>query len=202
MLIFALAPVAFAGDLTGKVTGVGATDLAVVYVVNVPGAKPVRPAVSSSLAQKNMAFLPGGVVVPVGTTVDFPNQDNVFHNVFSLSAGNEFDLGMYRGGAAKTSTFSTPGEVDVFCNIHPDMVAKILVVQNDFYAFVGADGSYKITGVPAGTYDVVAWSPTLESVTQHLTVAATGSLTANYTMGGRTNDTHLNKDGEQYGRYH
>jgi plastocyanin len=194
---------AFAGDVAGKVTLTGPSDgPVVVYVEKVAGAKPKPLATPASMAQKGVAFAPSGLVVPVGATIDFPNQDSVFHNVFSLSTGNEFDLGLYRGGASKTATLATPGEVDVFCNIHPNMAAKILVVQNDFYAVVAADGSYTIAGVPAGTYDVIAWGPTQTPSKQSVVVPAAGIVKADYALSPRNDGAHLNKDGEQYGRYH
>ena len=88
-------------------------------------------------------------MVQRGTSIAFPNKDNIYHNVFSLSSGNSFDLGLYNsGGEAKTHTFTEPGSVDVYCNIHPQMAASVLVVPNRHFAKVKPDGTFEIAGVP------------------------------------------------------
>ena len=186
----------------GKVTYDGKTaGPVVVYVVTVPGAQRSRDR-SGSVAQRNIAFVPRGVVVTAGAKVAFPNEDKTYHNVFSLSAGNEFDLGLYREGASQTATLPTPGEVDVYCNIHPDMSMKVLVLQNDLYVFVGSDGTYKVSGVPDGTWAVVAWAPDLEPIERQVTVTS-GPASADFHLVPRpSGDPHTNKSGEQYGRYH
>lgn len=193
------------GDGTGKVAGSvqaeGAASELVVYVEKVAAASP-QPVKGRSMVQKHSAFRPGALVVTVGSNVDFPNQDKIFHNVFSLSPGNEFDLGLYRGGATKAVEMKEPGEVDVFCNIHPEMAAKILVLQNEFYAPVRKDGRYEISGLPPGSYTVVAWSPEHVPVKQKVEIRAGATASARFTLVRRPgNRAHLNKNGEQYGRY-
>ena len=96
-------------------------------------------------------------MVETGTTVEFPNDDRIFHNVFSLSQAAKFDLGLYKSGASKRVTFGAPGVVDVYCNIHPDMAATIKVVDSHHFAVTDADGRFRIEGVPAGTHRYVAW---------------------------------------------
>lgn len=203
-LIFLAASTAYGaeptGAVAGKVTTDGAATTLVVYVEKVPKAAPKpKPA---AVAQKDLQFAPGAVVVTAGTPVDFPNRDKVFHNVFSLAPGNEFDLGLYRAGESKTAQMNEPGEVDVFCNIHPDMAAKILVLQNDFYVPVKPDGTYELAGLPAGKYALVAWSPEHKPDRKPIEIKAGAKAAADFTLGKRAAaKAHLNKNGEQYGRY-
>jgi len=186
--------------VSGKVTGTAVTE-AVVYIEKAaapPPADPTRP----KMAQRNTEFAPGSVVVVQGQKVDFPNEDKVFHNVFSPTPGNEFDLGLYRGGISKSVQMQEPGEVEVFCNIHPNMSAKILVLQNGYFARAAADGSFSLANVPPGRYVLVAWSPNHEPVKKSIVVAASGVVKADFNLGARRDaGSHLNKNGEQYGRY-
>lgn len=109
------------------------------------------------LHQKGKRFLPEVLPVVSGTTVDFPNDDNVFHNVFSLSKAKPFDLGIYKQGASKSVTFNNPGLVKVYCNIHPNMVSYILVLNNPYFNLTDKEGNFMITGIPEGAYTVRAW---------------------------------------------
>lgn len=111
----------------------------------------------ATMAQEDTAFVPGLLVIPVGTTVRFPNQDPFFHNVFSYSTAARFDLGRYPRGESKEVRFDQPGVVKVYCEVHEPMRAAIVVVENPFWAQPGADGEFRIAGVPAGTYTLVAW---------------------------------------------
>jgi plastocyanin len=139
MLVAVLLPVGARADvLTGVVTtkvrpGTPAASV-VVYAEPATGAAPARESKPVSLSQKNKAFAPRVLGVPVGTAVNFPNDDDIFHNVFSLSPGHAFDLGLYRAGASKRRTFTSPGLVRVFCNIHPQMTALIVSVATPFVA--------------------------------------------------------------------
>lgn len=206
-LVFAQA--AFAGEpgkgtLKGKVTVEGdAARPWVVYVEKVAAA-PAAPAAKEPpmMVQKGIAFQPGALVVGKGHEVEFPNKDKAYHNVFSRTPGNEFDLGLYREGTSRTVEMRAAGEVDVYCNIHPNMAAKILVVQNPYYAEVADDGSYVIRDVPPGAYTLVAWSSTHEPVKKPVEVAAGATLAADFALKPRKGTgAHLNKSGEQYGRY-
>ena len=91
------------------------------------------------------------------STVEFPNVDPIYHNVFSVSPANRFDLGLYRSGGSKEKTFDEPGLVRVYCNIHPQMVGFVMVVDSDFAAVTGPDGAFRFDGVPPGSYVVHAW---------------------------------------------
>ena len=172
----------------------------VVYLENVPGA----PATSGKreIRQKNLTFTPGLMVIVKGTTVEFPNDDKVFHNVFSVSKAARFDLGLYKSGESKSVTFREAGVVDVYCNIHPQMVTKIKVLDNGFYAVTGADGSFQIKNVPAGTYPIVAWPSHGQEARGEVTVTAGGAASFRPTLSeGSAPKRHLRKDGTPYGRY-
>ena len=112
----------------------------------------------ATLDQRNEAFVPRVLAVTVGTTVDFPNSDRVYHNVFSLSGAKRFDLGRYAAGRSRSVRFDRPGIVRVFCEIHSHMSAFILVFNHRYFAVTAADGRYQISRVPPGRYTLVAWS--------------------------------------------
>jgi plastocyanin len=102
-------------------------------------------------------FAPRVLVVPKSTAVDFPNVDPIYHNVFSVSGVNRFDLGLYRSGASRKKQFDEAGLVRVYCNIHPQMVGFVMVVDSDFAAVTSPDGRFRFEGVPAGNYMLKAW---------------------------------------------
>jgi hypothetical protein len=108
--------------------------------------------------QKNETFVPHVLAITVGTTVDFPNSDDKYHNVFSLRGPRPFDLGRYAAGRSKSVRFDRPGIVRVFCEIHSHMSAFILVFNHRYFAVTAADGRYQIGRVPAGRYTLVAWN--------------------------------------------
>ena len=109
------------------------------------------------LVQKNKRFVPHLLIVPVGAIVEFPNRDPFFHNVFSLFEGKRFDLGLYEGGATRAITFSKPGVSYIFCNIHPEMSAVIIVLEYPYYAVSNAAGEVNIGSVPSGRYQLNVW---------------------------------------------
>ncbi|MFZ5470980.1 MAG: hypothetical protein ACOZIN_16250 [Myxococcota bacterium] len=191
------------GTVKGKVSGADGASTVVVYVEKVANSTPKSSERKPpEMTQRNSAFVPSVVVVRAGESVAFPNEDKIYHNVFSLTPGNDFDLGLYRSGVSKTVQFKEPGEVDVFCNIHPDMVAKVLVLQNDYYAEVKKDGSYEIRGLPPGKHVVVAWTPEHKPERKEIAVQAGKSASADFGLSRREQSKgHLNKNGEQYGRY-
>jgi plastocyanin len=153
------------------------------------------------IQQKDKQFLPRVAVVQRGTSVVFPNMDAVYHNVFSTSGRNSFDLGAYRVGETPRSVvLTTPGLVEVFCNIHSRMSASILVVPSAIYAKVGADGSFRLENVPVGTRKLTVWSPTTKPAQQKIDVSATGSQ-ASFTLDEQPTSAHLNKIGQPYGSY-
>jgi plastocyanin len=152
------------GELTGRVRlalADGRTVPATDAVVWVAGA--LRPAARSSaqppaVASKDKRFDPHVLVVTRGATVAFPNVDPIFHNAFSRTPGSDFDLGLYRRGASRAFTFRTAGLVHVYCNIHAEMAAYVLVLDPaDAFAVVDATGSFRLP-VPAGRRVVHVWN--------------------------------------------
>lgn len=163
------------GVVTTKVRAGTPAAAVVVYAEPLSGAAPVRDAKPVTLSQKNKAFSPRVLGVPVGTVVSFPNDDDIFHNVFSLSPGHAFDLGLYRAGASKSRTFAAPGLVRVFCNIHPQMTALVVAVATPWIAAAATDGAWRLE-LPPGRYKVTAISERAAPVTAEVTVA--GATTA------------------------
>jgi len=115
------------------------------------------------------------LVIPVGTSVDFPNQDPFFHNVFSYSSAKRFDLGRYPRGESRRVVFDRPGVVKVYCEIHQWMRSAVVVVENPFHAEVGTDGSFSIAGVPPGRYRLAVWDFDRGQRTVEVAVPAQGS---------------------------
>lgn len=109
------------------------------------------------IRQEHEAFVPRVVAITRGSTVDFPNADPFFHNVFSLSSASTFDLGRYPMGHLKSTTLTNAGLVKVYCHIHSQMSASILVLDHPYFAMPELDGSFTIPHVPAGTYTIVGW---------------------------------------------
>jgi hypothetical protein len=97
------------------------------------------------------------LAVPVGTKVDFRNDDAIYHNVFSLSKPNDFDTGLYKQGATSTQVFRRPGPVQLLCNIHSSMLGYVYVVDSPYYAQADGQGSFSIRGVPPGDYEIEVW---------------------------------------------
>ena len=144
----------------------------VVYLESAPArAFPDIEPQRASMDQRNETFVPHVLAVTVGTTVDFPNSDRVYHNVFSLSNPKRFDLGRYPVGRSRSVRFDRPGIVRVFCEIHSHMSAFILVFNHRYFAVTGADGRYEITRVPAGRYTLVAWHEGLIRESRAIVVA-------------------------------
>jgi plastocyanin len=186
--------------LEGKVS-VSSGDLSEVYVFieNVRGA-PVRNR-TIEIKQENKQFTPHLAVVQTGTQVVFPNLDTVFHNVFSTSPKNAFDLGSYRAGDKPRSVVMTsPGLVEIFCNVHQKMNVNIMVVPNNLYTKVRADGWFRIENVPLGARKVVAWSPNTKLVAQKVEVTPSGGQ-ATFNLEYEEAQSHTNKLGLPYGSY-
>lgn len=110
-----------------------------------------------TIDQQNQTFRPHVVAVVQGGTVEFLNNDTVLHNVYSASAVQRFDLGMFGGGERRTVKFDTPGVVELRCNVHPKMRAYVLVLENNYFATADKSGNFQISGVPAGRYKLRAW---------------------------------------------
>ena len=128
------------------------------------------------LDQRNLAFSPNVLAVRVGTTVEFPNNDKVFHNVFSFRDGKKFDLGMYPKGMSKRIVFDKPGLARLFCNIHPNMAAYVMALDTPYFAVSNDRGTFSIAGVAPGTYTYHAWRAGGELLTGSVTVDGNQTL--------------------------
>ena len=159
----------------------------------------VRPA-GATVTMKSKAFVPRVTVVSVGGKVEFPNQDSIFHNVFSVSGENRFDLELYKKPKSGFKVFEQPGVVRIYCNIHPQMSGFVLVRDNPFWARVSADGSFSIPDVPAGTWVLKAWHERSGESAQTVHVTETGALQASFSLDASKykRAPHKNKFGKDY----
>jgi plastocyanin len=162
------------------------------------------PATGAMLVQKNKSFSPHVLAVLQGAEVEFPNHDPFFHNVFSIYQGKPFDLGLYESGSSKRIKFVRPGVSYIFCNIHPEMSAVVVVLTTPYFAMTAADGSYSIAHVRPGTYRLQVWyelasEAELASAAQELLVKAGNTSISSITLHSSDgHKEHLNKYGEAY----
>jgi plastocyanin len=163
------------------------------------------PDSAPQLVQKNKVFSPHVLVAQAGSMVAFPNQDPFFHNVFSLFAGRRFDLGLYEAGSSRSVRFDNPGASFLFCNIHPEMSAVVVVVPTPYYGLSDAAGRVNIAAVPDGRYHLKVWhersSPEdLKNLEQIVTVSGTSRAFGPIRISDEINVTltHKNKYGQDY----
>jgi plastocyanin len=155
----------------------------VVYLESAPrGAFETDEGGHAVMDQRNETFVPHLLAITTGTTVDFPNSDKFYHNVFSLSKPARFDLGRYAAGHSKSIRFDRPGIVRVFCDIHSHMNAFILVFTHPFFAITDGEGRYRIDAVPPGTYNVIAWNEGTASEPKPITVPDGGTAELDFTL--------------------
>jgi plastocyanin len=163
----------------------GATDRrrSVVYLDPGPRAAfDARDEPHARMDQRNETFMPHVLAILAGSTVDFPNNDRTYHNVFSLSKTKTFDLGRYAAGRSKSVRFDKPGIVRVFCEIHSHMSAYILVFSHPYFAVTDDQGRYRIENVPPGTYTAIAWNEAMESQSRRITVADGGEADLDFSL--------------------
>jgi plastocyanin len=155
----------------------------IVYIdaemTNVTFATPTKDVIT----QKDAMFHPHVMPVVVGTEVRWPNKDDIFHNVFSISDAKNFDLGLYKDPEIGKVTFDKAGRVDVFCSIHSRMNCVILVLKNPFFAATDGKGAYRIPNIPAGTYKVKAWHERLPAQVKEITIPPDGEVRADFVVG-------------------
>ena len=158
------------------------------------------PGGAPKITMKEKRFDPRVLPVLVGRPVAFPNLDPIFHNVFSLTGNNKFDLGLYKDGKSQDHAFAEPGVVRMFCNIHPSMSAYVLVMQNPWWASVAADGTYRLGDIPPGTWTLKVWHERGGESSREITVAAGQRLQADFELDGRKFKVvpHKNKLGKDY----
>jgi len=164
---------------------------------------PVAP-MHAVLAQKNKTFEPHLLVVTRGSSVEFPNRDPWFHNVFSLFNGKRFDLGLYEAGTSRTVHFDRVGISYIFCNIHPEMSAVVVVLPSPYFAIPNKQGDFSISGVPAGHYNLHVWNEnalpaTLQALSREVQVSDTShSLGMIRVQVTAASVPHKNKYGQDY----
>ena len=158
-LWWTLGGTALDSDVRGSARSGTRREANAVVWLDAPNAAKTPQATRVVLDQKNLTFSPHVLAIRVGTVIDFPNNDRVFHNVFSFRDGKRFDLGMYPVGTMKRVTFDQPGLSRVFCNIHPQMAAYVLAVDTPYFTAADETGAFTMAGVPAGTYTYWAWRP-------------------------------------------
>ena len=191
-----------AGGIAGKVSITDADGKSaagaevIVYVVGF--SEPAGTEVVT-IAQKGRKFVPDLVAITVGEKVAFPNGDAFLHNVFSQSNARKFDLGSFKKGETKQKEFPSPGVIDVYCNIHPEMAATILVLPNRRHTRTRPDGTFTLEGVPVGTWTLFAYTRrATRPVSSKVTVLADGETTINLGLQRGAEPEHLNKYGEKY----
>lgn len=156
------------------------------FVVYLDGPAPLHairtPGATGKVVQKAATFVPHVLPIQKGTTVEWPNLDEIFHNVFSYSDAKSFDLGLYKQPAVKTVLFEKPGRVDVFCSIHKSMNCIILVLDTPHFSSVDAHGRFEISGIPAGTYRFKAWHERLPPEVREITIPETGTVRSDFIL--------------------
>lgn len=198
----ATAAAGLAAQVSGtiKVTGQGDRAPATIVVHAEPLDRPIPPKPGRfKLAQRDKSFQARVLAIPAGSTVDFPNLDPIFHNVFSLSRPGSFDLGLYRAGASKSRVFTQPAHYRVFCNIHPQMMTVILVLPTPYFTQREGAGTFRLD-LPSGRYRVTAWSERASPVTMEIAVAEGTSALPDLTLDESkyVELPHKNKFGQEY----
>ncbi len=174
----------------------------VVWLEPVGSTKVVRrPPATFTMTTRGKTLIPHVLLVPTGSTVGFPNEDPISHNLFSLSSGNDFDLGLYRTGAGKSHTFTAPGIVNVYCNVHPNMSAVVHVMATPYYGFVQRDSSFLLNDVQPGRYDAVVWNEiggTARLGPVEVPAGGVSDLSISLDSRGERATGHMNKFGKPY----
>lgn len=161
-----------------------------------------RSSMPPTVVQRNQEFFPEVLPVVRGSTVAFPNEDKVMHNVFSPTKGASFDLGHYASGFGKQVVFKKTGVVDIYCDIHPQMVATILVLENRFFAQPDEQGKFEILGVPEGNYTLVGWIAYGAASRVPISIRSGEPLVHRFVLPeANRSKSHVRKDGVPYGRY-
>jgi plastocyanin len=180
----------------------GSADV-VVWLTPERSAESAVPAPPARLVQKDKRFSPHVVAARLGTEIEFPNQDPFFHDVFSIYRGKPFDLGLYESGTTRKVRFSQVGVSYIFCNIHPEMSAAVVVVPTPYFAITSSDGNFQISHLPPGRYKMEFWyelasEAELASLTQNVQANAGAAPLAVTLHSSDVPSPHLNKYGQEY----
>ena len=161
-----------------------------------------RSPATYQMMTRGKTLVPHVLAIPIGSTVMFPNDDPISHNLFSLSSNNAFDLGLYRKGAGKSHKFDAPGVVNVYCNVHPSMSAVVHVMATPYYTFADPAGNYALGDIPPGKYRLVAWNEQGGQANSAIDVssagAVSGALAVTLDSRGYRITQHLDKSGKPY----
>ena len=178
--------------------GASAADVgeALVWWVPKSGAR-VTPARQVDINTERRQFVPRTLIVSPGSTVRFPNADPIRHNVFSVSPGNRFDLGLYGKGSGRSQTFKQPGLVRIFCNVHRQMASWVLVLETPYHTAVAANGSFEVRGLPSGAGTLHVWHPRAAEWSRALVLPA-AHLIVELGAAHSALPDHLNKFGLPY----
>lgn len=208
LMLLGLGTLASAGaaDLQGRITLVstvpdaGPQDAGDTVVFFKPDAPlRVRPLAGDlTMTMQGKSFVPHVLPITAGSVVRFANADPILHNVFSTSANNDFDMGLYGHGPGKTKTFSHPGLVRVYCNVHHEMFAYILVLDTPYYTDVGDDGGFELRGLPAGPGEITVWNPRSTLWREHVDSAASAVVDLKLALSRFAIPAHFNKFGKPY----
>ena len=181
----------------GQQIAAGESANTVVYYVPATGAPKPKPG-RYSVVTRNKRFDPELLVVPAGSTVAFPNQDEILHNVFSVTPGAVFDLGLYGEGQSAETVLNKATLVQVFCNVHHSMHTDVLVLSTPWSARAGANGAFKLDGLPAGTGTLYFWHPRAGSTSREITLPRDAAITEKLLATKPAIPEHTRKGGESY----
>jgi plastocyanin len=176
----------FAGDITGTIKAIGVkhSGNAIIYIEKIEGKTFEAPKDHAVIDQKNLTFIPHVLPIVAGTIVDFLNSDDVLHNVFTPDkCAEKFNLGTWPKGEKRSFTFNNIGCTPVLlCNVHPEMEAFVVVLQNPYFAVSKMDGTYTIKGVPTGKYTLTIWHENLKSQSVEIAVPEKGSVIQDFVI--------------------
>ena len=197
---------AAAADLKGSVKFIGsdgpasASDFQDTVVFYSPDAKiKVRPlGTAGSIMMRGKSFVPHVLTVTTGSAVKFPNSDPILHNIFSTTPGDSFDLGLYGPGESKSASFDHAGLVRVYCNVHHEMFAYVLVLDTPFFTHPEADGSFALSSLPAGPGELTVWNPRGQVWREHLDSPGAAALAIEIRLNRFAVPAHFNKFGKPY----
>ena len=205
-VLAAAPPMVAQGSVSGRVAmqekpGEVTKDFEGTVIYLIPKSAPAHfSATKAHMAMNGRQFAPHIRVITTGSTVEYANQDPFSHNIFSTAPGAAFDLGTYGNGVAKSTSFTKAGAFPVYCNIHAQMTAVVVVVSTPYYTQSGADARWTIPKVPAGKYELHTWHERAPEVTQNLDVPAAGLTSVDVTLDARGFKlvAHKNKLGKDY----
>lgn len=175
---------------SGQKIAAGEVADGLVYYLPQGGAPKPKPG-NFTITTQSKGFSPNLLVIPAGSTVAFPNKDTILHNVYSRSPGSEFTLGTYAPGEVRKTVLRTPGLVIVNCNVHHNMRANIVVLSTPYFTRPNRDGSFTLTGLPAGKGTLVFWHPRSSAITQPVSVGATTPIVKQLTASKPRLDAHM-----------